>query len=223
VKKFFKNQKEQFDKAVHKLEIYEKNRTYVVDKDTIKIVEEIQSIVKSKEPYSEIHRLPNLIEEFTDKFVQLLEEECKPVRSVIESDSKRVLEELDLYDFGEELKSKFKARFDNLLSRLDSANNFYEAIAMKEESDRLKIRCFDEIEKEKAKRKPKPEGTTGPTTISGGETPVYKTKKLINVSIANILHGAKVIETEEDIEEVLDQIRRKLKEQLNEDIKLKLI
>jgi hypothetical protein len=223
VKKFFKNQKEQFDKAVHKLEIYEKNRTYVVDKDTIKIVEEIQSIVKSKEPYSEIHRLPNLIEEFTDKFVQLLEEECKPVRSVIESDSKRVLEELDLYDFGEELKSKFKARFDNLLSRLDSANNFYEAIAMKEESDRLKIRCFDEIEKEKTKRKPKNE-PIAPEVFNDDQLKIeYKTKVVKNISVANILHGVKVIETEEDIEEVIEQIRRKLKEQLNEDTKLKLI
>ncbi|EYE87602.1 hypothetical protein Q428_12415 [Fervidicella metallireducens AeB] len=223
VKKFFKNQKEQFDKAVHKLEIYEKNRTYMVDKDTIKIVEEIQSIVKSKEPYSQIHRLPNLIEEFTDQFVQLLEEECKPIRSVIEIDSKRVLEELDLYDFGKELKSKFKARFDNLLERLDSANNFYEAIAMKEESDRLKIRCFDEIEKEKAKRKPKNEQIAPEVFYDDGPKQGYKPKTVKNISVVNILHGAKVIETEEDIEEVLDQIRRKLKEQLNEDTKLKLI
>lgn len=223
VKKFFKNQKDQFDKAVHKLDIYEKNKTYVVDRDTIKIVEEIQGIVKSKQPYSEIHRLPNLIEEFIDKFGQLLEIECKPVRSVIESDSKRVLDELELYDFREELRSKFKARFDNLLDRLDSANNFYEAIAMKEESDRLKIRCFDEIEKEKEKRKPKPEEKT-PEVFHDDKPEVgYKVKTVKNISIANILHGAKVIETDNDIEEVVGEIRKRLKEQLNEDTKLKLI
>jgi len=222
VKKFFKNQKDQFDKAVKMLEIYEKNRTYVVDRDAIKIVEEIQSIVKSNKPYSEIHRLPNLVNEFRNKFGKLLEEECKPVRGVIESDSKRVLNELELYDFRDEFRGNFKLRFDNLLNRLDSANNFYEAIAMKEESDRLKIRCFDEIEKEKAKRKPKPE-PDGPTIISGGETPPYKTKKLVNVSIANVLHGTKVIETDQDIEEVVEQIRKRLKEQLTQDTKLKLI
>ncbi|AOY75381.1 BREX system P-loop protein BrxC [Clostridium formicaceticum] len=223
VKKFFKNQKEQFDKAVHKLEIYEKNKTYVVDRDTIKIVEEIQGIVKSKQPYSEIHRLPNLIEEFIDKFGQLLEIECKPVRSVIESDAKRVLDELELYDFREELRSKFKTRFDNLLDRLDSANNFYEAIAMKEESDRLKIRCFDEFEKEKAKRKPKPEEKT-PEVFHDDKPEVgYKVKTVKNISIANILHGVKVIETDNDIEEVVGEIRKRLKEQLNEDTKLKLI
>lgn len=221
VKKFFKNQKEQFDKAVHKLDIYEKNRTYVVDKGTIKTIEEIQGIVKSKAPYDQIHKLPNLVDEFVRKFVELLEEECRPVRIVIEGDSKRVLNELQLYEFNEELRSKFKIGFDNLLNRLDSANNFYEAIAMKEESDRLKIRYFDDIEKEKAKRKPKPEV---PDTFRDGPTkPQYKTKQVKNISIANILHGAKVIETEEDIEEVLGEIRNRLREQLNEDTKLKLI
>jgi hypothetical protein len=220
VKKFFKNQREQFDKAVGKLEIYEKNRTYVIDRDTIKIVEEIQSIVKSKEPYSQIHRLPALIDEFVDRFVKLLEVECKPVRDVIESDFRKVLDELDKYDFKDELRPRFMEKFNNLLNRLDSANNFYEAIAMKEESDRIKIRCFDEIDKEKIKRRP--HADTGVETVSGGEG-VYILKKTVNISIANVLHGAKTIETESDIDEVVEQIRNTLKEQLKENTKLKLI
>lgn len=220
VKKFFKNQRQQFDKAIEKLEIYEKNKTYVVDSDTIKVVEEIQSIVKSREPYAQIHKLPKLIEEFVDRFFKLLEVECKPVRAVIENDLKKVTEELDKYDFKNELLGRFKDKYDNLLNRLDSANNFYEAIAMKEESDRIKIRCFDEIEKERIKRKPKVD--TGATTVSGGG-PVYKTKKVVNISIANVLHGARTIETIEDIEVVVEQIRRTLKQQLKEDTKLKLI
>jgi len=222
VKKFFKNQKDQFNKAVEKLGIYEKNSTYVVDSETIKIVEEIKNIVRLNEPYSQIHRLPSLIDEFVDRFVKLLEVECKPVRVVIESDLRKVLDELQKYDFKDELVSKFKEKFDCLLNRLDSANNFYEAIAMKEESDRIKIRCFDEIEKEKIKRKPHNEIDTSITTISGG-TSIYKPKKVVNVSITNVLHGVKTIETDEDIEEVVEQIRRTLKEQLKEDTKLKLI
>lgn len=220
VKKFFKNQKEQFDKAINKLEIYEKNKTYVIDKDTIKTVEEIQSIVLSKEPYSQIHRLPGLIDEFTDKFLKLLETECQPVRNVIESDLNKVLDELNKYEFKDELYSKFNDKFNNLLNRLDSANNFYEAIAMKEESDRIKIRCFDEIEKEKIKRKTPVD--TNITTISGGGTP-YKPKKVVNISIANVLHGARTIESETDIDEVVEQIRNTLKQQLRDDIKIKLI
>ena len=223
VKRFFKNQKEQFDKATHKLEIYEKNKTYVVDSEIIKIVEEIQGIIKSKKPYSDIHKLPSLMEAFVYQFGQLLEMECKPVRGVIESDRKKVLDELTLYEFGDELRSNFQARFDNLLARLDSANNFFEAIAMKEESDRIKIRCYDEIEKEKERRKPKTPDVTSEVLHDGNTQETYQMKKIINISIANILHGAKVIETDEDIEEFVQEIRKVLKEQLKKDTKLKLI
>src|SRR5699024_5356722 len=123
VKKFFKNQKEEFDKAVHQINIYEKNRTYVVDAETREVVGQIEGIIKSREPYSQIHRLPNLVDEFINHFIELLEVECKPIRLVIESDRKMVLDEIELYNFNEELEDKFKAKFDDLLERLDTANN----------------------------------------------------------------------------------------------------
>lgn len=224
IKKFFKNQKEEFDKAIRQLKIYEKNRTYVVDRDTRKMIDDIENIVKSKEPYSHIHKLPNLIDDFILKFTDLLEEECKPVRTVIENDKKMLFDEFDLYGFDKELRNEFELKFDNLLKRLDSANNFYEVIAMKEESDRIKIRCFDAIEREKEKKNSKSKEKTTPETFhDDGSTEEYKTKSVKNISITNILHGAKTIETNEDIEEVLEQIRKVLKKELNEDIKLKLI
>ena len=58
------------------------------------------------------------------------------------------------YDVTESFGDKFKKGYDDLLNRLDSANNFYEAIAMKEESDRLKLRYVEEINKEVEKQKP---------------------------------------------------------------------
>ncbi|MCG4580090.1 BREX system P-loop protein BrxC [Clostridium cochlearium] len=223
VKKFFKNQKEEFDKAVRQLNIYEKNRTYVVDAETREIIGQIEKIVKSKEPYSQIHRLPNLVDEFINHFIELLEVECKPIRIVIENDRKMVLDEIELSNFNEELRHKFKSKFDDLLERLDTANNFYEAIAMKEESDRIKIRCFDEIEKEKEKRKPNLVKQASEIIHDNQATEEYKTKTVKNISITNILHGAKVIETIDDIDEVLEQIRKALQEELNDDTKLKLI
>jgi hypothetical protein len=157
LKKFFQNQKDQFDKALKQLDIYEKNKTYVLDPETINIVKEIGTIVKSPKPYNQISRLPNLINEFVSRFTILLEEECKPVRAVIESDWNKVKDELVLHDFKDELLGRcVNNKFRELLNRLDSSHNFYEAIAMKEESDRLKMRCFEEIKKNclgKEKRK----------------------------------------------------------------------
>jgi len=229
VKKFFKNQKKFFDNALKKIEIYNKNKTYVLDEQAIDLIEKIKAIVTNKEPYSKIPQLPGLIEEFSERFTELLEVECEPVRKVIQSDSEKVLNELSLYEFKDELRSKLKNRFDDLIDRLDRANNFYEAIAMKEESDRLKMRSFEEISKEAEKRKPKTPPTPetgiggGVDVIDGEKPPVYKTRKTKNVSIANILHGAKTIESEADIDELLKDIKAKLKQELNEDTIIKLV
>jgi hypothetical protein len=226
VKKFFdSNQKEFFDKAVHKIDIYNSNKTYVLDKEVIDLVEQMQKIVGSREPYSDIYKLPSLIDQFVGRFTELLEEECKPVRQIIGSDYNKVLEELNKYEFKPVLFDRFKERFDDLLYRLDHANNFYEAIAMKEESDRLKLRCFDEIAGEIAKRKP-----VEPPIIPGepGKQPIVndpprRYKKTVNISIANILRGAKNIESEADIENVVNEIRNRLRSELKGDIIIKLV
>lgn len=226
VKRFFKNQRDQFDRASRKLEIYENNKTYVVDAETIKVIEEIRRIVKSDKPYSEIHRLPSLVKDFEDRFLILLEKECEPIRTVIESDRKKVLDELALYEFKDELESEFQARFDDLLDRIDRANNFYEAIAMRVESDRIKIRSFDEIEKEKERRKPQTREDVPSLVNEDGVKLIpesIKEKRVKNISFNNMLHGAKVIETEEDIEDFLQEIRKMLKGELDEDTKIKLI
>lgn len=223
VKKFFKNQREEFDKALLQLKIYDKNRTYVVDPKTRGIIGQIEEIIKSKEPYGQIHRLPNLVNEFVIHFTELLEEECKPIRTVIESDKKMVLDEIELYDLYEELGYRVKGKFDDLLGRLDAADNFYEAIAMKEESDRIKIRCFDEIEREKSKVKAKTYGEDNGIINIGSGTEMYKPKTIKNISITNILHGAKDIETMGDIDEVLAHIRKALEKELNDESKLRLI
>ena len=58
---------------------------------------------------------------------------------------------------------------------------------------------------------------------TGEDNGVYTPKKTVNISIANIFHGAKTIESEEDIEELLDYLRKQLKTELKENTILKLI
>ena len=222
VKKFFKNQKEQFDKAVKQLGIYDKNKTYVIDRETIKLVKEMETIVKLANPYSHISRLPSLINDFVSRFTTLLEEECKPVRDVIESDWNKVNDELELYDFKDELSTGFNNKYRELLERLDTSHNFYEAIAMKEESDRLKMRCFEEIKKIALEKRKERDNEKQPEKSGEGKG-VYITKKTINVSVANIFHGAKTIESENDIEELLEYLRKQLKDELKENTVLRLI
>lgn len=222
VKKFFENQKDPFDKAVKQLDIYKNNKTYVIDTETIRIIREIEVIVNSPNPYSNITKLPELTNKFIERFADLLKEECKPIRAVIESDWEKVKKELEHHDFKDELYESFKESFNDLFTRLDSTNNFFEAIAMKTESDRLKLTCFEAIDKKK-KEKKKDDGAHGPGVINGGGEAEYKPRKTKKISMANILHGARTLETKEDIDDLLNYIREKLEEELGEDSIIKLI
>ncbi|CKF00717.1 BREX system P-loop protein BrxC [Bacillus paranthracis] len=228
VKAFFETQRDIYDDAVKRLNIFEKNQTYVTDQKVTGFIESISKIVKHKEPYKNIHQLPGLIKEFDELFVELLEKECEPIKNLIEADYQTVLEELNKH---EEIKgtlfNKFKNNFDGIKDRLNRVNNFYEAIAMQTESDRLKVRCIDDIANEVERRKPPvtppptvPTGTGGATVID----PIVEYKaKTKTISKNTILRGTKTIENTEDIEAVLDEIRKQLQKELEDASVIKLV
>lgn len=211
VKNFFKNQQEYFDRALKNLATYKRNKTYVQDDEAIQTVQEIEEIVYAPKPYSQIPKLPVLVSTFQSRFAALLKEEIAPVKKVIENDwdmvaaalKKHSLDELPIYD-------SCRQRFLGLLKRLKDCSNFSEAIAMKEESDRLKLRCFDEIEQKK--RKDEDPGGSG-----------YPQKELVTVSVAHLFRSSKILETAEDIDELLNELRVRLSNELKENTKLKLV
>lgn len=224
VKNFFKNQSNYFDKALDTLQVFDKNKTYIVDPEVINIVEEIKMIVNAEEPYSSIPRLPELIKYFNDQFIKLLNKEIEPVKDVVESDRQKILNELEEHSLKDELFTRFDNRFKDLLSRLNSCNNFYEAIAMKEESDRIKLLCFGEIETKLQEVSGEQGIEYGPeVTTSDEDKPKPPQKKVVQISVRNLFHGAGAIDNEEDIEKLLSYLRQELKQKLEENTRLKLI
>ncbi len=221
LKRFFKNQREQFDKAVEELDIYEKNKTYIVDRETLQLINEIKVIIEADKPYPDIPKLPNLINKFTTRLAEALTQERQPVRKIIENDWHKVETELVLYDFQAELYDKFKGKFQDLLARLEAAQNFYEIIAMKEESDRLKLRQFKEIKRTAELNKA--DDTSVEVTSNQEDGGIYVAREIVNISITNMFPDTKTIESEADIDRLLDYLREELKAQLRENTTLRLI
>ncbi|MCG9969222.1 BREX system P-loop protein BrxC [Pelotomaculum terephthalicicum JT] len=217
VKKFFKNQRKIFDKALKMLAIYEANRSYVLDPETIKVVEDIERITRLPEPYAEIHKLPELIERFIKRFGDLLEAECEPVRTDIEADKAATLADLERRSFKERFSGKVQADFSALLDRLSHANNIYEAIAMRTESDRMKQRFMQGFDEEEA-RLAAEQAKAGDDVFI--RPPVRKTK---TVSVKTLFHGTSQISSKEDIDRLLDELRKKLEAQLEENTTIKIV
>lgn len=222
VKGFFENQQEKFDQAMKRLDIFDANRTYVTDKDINQTVDKMDKIVRNVQPYDKIQELPGLYQTFDEHFVALLEEECKPVKAAIQRDSQVVQTELNK---DEALKSKFsstfRSRFQALEEKLDHVNNLYEAIAMEVESDRLKVRCMDEIEKELNSRKP---ANVNPAPDTGEETPpVVSRRKTKTLSKNMMIKGTKSLKSKEDVDNFVEELRTKLLNELDEDTTINLV
>ena len=224
VKNFFDKdgkQKEIFDDALDKIKIYEKNKDYLINPTLAKYMQAVKSIVEMKEPYNEIHKLPDLIKKFSIEFAKLLDKESKPIKTSIEENRDKVMKELNLYDFKDKYTAKFKKSFDDLLNTLKNSNNLAEIYGLTQLSETLKVRCLNTIQKEIEIRKP----TATPPGPSHGKEDgrPYKTRKTVNISIVNILPGTRTIESKQDIDNLLTEMREKLESRLDEETIIKLV
>lgn len=226
VKDFFEtNQWEIYDNAMKKLNIFEHNRSYVHDETILEAVSEMESIVRHVEPYSRIQELPALYQTFDDRFVDLLSEECEPIRKLIEEDRQAVLAELNQHP---EVKDIFLQnvldRFQSLKERLDTVNNFYEAIAMETESDRLKVRLIHDIQQKVVELEHEKAMAATPKEEKAVEPVKPKPQKQMKtLSKTQVMRGTTRIESKEDIDRFVEDLRKKLESELDENTIITLV
>ena len=228
-------QKKHFDDALEKIKNFEENDIFITDDETIKIIDNIKEIVKDNKPYRKIQNLPVLINKYNEKILELLEQKAEPVKEQIETSKAQVLDELNKHSFSSEYKNEVLQSFDQIYSRIESVNSFAQLAAITSSIDPLRVRLITKILNRQKEEEAKKEisnksndevkyvGSTG-GTMEVNDPPV-KVKRIKNksVSINSLLLGSKEIKNEDDIEEVLNSLRQKLKSQLEEDTIITLI
>ncbi len=222
---FFKGeQKKIFEEAVKNLAYFENSKTYVSDRELLKVVEEIEDVVKTGKPFGKIQRLPELNMKFEDLHMGLLEKEAAIMEPLVHDDFLKVKEILDSKPFAEVLRPRINQRFDEIREKLTTSGDIAAIKNIRLESDALKIKCLDEIDEYERVHQPVPEPPVTPV-VSGKEpvnavqTPTkVKTKRRKNISISNVA-GARTysIETEQDIDKFLAEMKQKLMNELEED------
>jgi len=213
-------QKTIFAKAWKYIDIFNNSKTYVVDKELIDMVESIMSIAIKSIPYSDIHKLPSLLEQFANLHTSLLEKEAQPIGAEIIIDRKQVMDILSQKAFADKFKEQFIKRFEELKYKLEHSNEVAAVKNIRHESDALKMRCLNEIAEhekiiavnyEKNEDKPK-------TGVQ--EPPKFIPKKMKNISLRFITMDKTVtIEKEKDIDEFLQSIKTRLLKELGDDDK----
>ena len=222
---FFKgDQRKIFEEAVKNLAYFGNSKTYVSDQELLKVVEEIETIVKDSKPFGKIQRLPELNKRFEELHMGLLEKEAAIMDPLVHDDFLKVKEVLDTKPFAEVLRPRINQRFDEIWEKLRTSSDIAAIKNIKLESDTLKIKCLDEIDEYERAHQPAPEPPVAP--VVPGKEPIepipaptkVKTKRRKNVSISNVA-GARTysIETEQDIDKFLAEMKQKLMNELEED------
>jgi len=219
LKKFFAGeQKDIFDKALRLMKIFDDSKTFVVDTEIEKVVAEVNVILKKSAPYSEIFKLPELLDKFVSLYSKLLTDMQKPIDAAIQEARTRVFEELDGKKCHDKLKDKYIKLFNEISDKASRCNNVATLQNIKVEADALKVRCLNEISNEEARliALEQPAQVAEDTNYGNGSgTPIVPTptpvKKKKTVSIKSINNAATwQIETEDDVKRYIAELEKKL-------------
>lgn len=221
VKAFFAGvQKEIFDKALDLMRIYEDSKSFIVNDKVENTVKEIYAILRAAKPYQQIQKLPALLDQYNEAYVEVLEAATKPVLSTIAADRARVLEVLDEKPYKAQYGNAYAAQFDELKKKAETCNNVTILRSYADQADAVRIRLLNEMDKRDEKLTP----PTPPTPPTGGDDPVIpqppkpQPKRRKNLAIKSLTQTTSWrIESDADIDAYLAALRRRLESELDPD------
>ena len=222
VKKFFSgDQLKIFDRAIKLMGIYDDSKTFIVNEEVESIVADVKAIMKKASPYSEIFKLPALLDSFATAYERILHNMEEPILQSIAEARARVFEELGNKHCKNQLSETFLKRFDEIHEKATHCNNVATLQNIKIEADALKVRCLNEINaaenkllahiaaEESAKRQ---------SEQSAAATPALKVKKTKTISIKSInTEQTWQLESPEDVKHYLAELEKKLIRALEDD------
>lgn len=228
-----------FDNAIRTIANFEENSEFIVNDDVDNIIQEIKTIIKMKKPYDDIPKISILIEQYNSKILELLEDESKPVIQFINQCKSEVIETLENYELKDKFEAKINEDFKRYIERSEKADNFTTLSSMNDLADKLKVKWIKQIisEAETIKRlkeqeinnsgeiKEIPE-VNGVNATKPLEKPIVQPKieiKTKTLSMRELVKGQKVIKNEKDIDDIVEALRMKLKEELEKDTIISLI
>jgi hypothetical protein len=218
-------QKRVFENTLELMRIYDESKTFIVDETVEHVVTQIKDILKKEAPYSDIPRLPELLERFKDAYLELLNSMAGPVLAAIRDASSRVFTVLDTKAYKEEFNPRYQNLFAEIREKAGSCNNVATLQNIKVEADALKVRLLNEMAKrdehlagERAKQVADSSAGYEVGSNSGVLSPKPKLKKRKSISIKTInLANSWQIESVQDVDKYIAALREKIIKELDED------
>ncbi|NCC15938.1 MAG: BREX system P-loop protein BrxC [Clostridia bacterium] len=224
IKAFFHgDQIEIWNHSLKLMKIYDDSKTFIVNSEIEDVVTAIKAIMAKAKPYSEIRKIPELLERYTNLYNDMLTQMEEPITTAIEEARLRVMQELEGKECRSILSNKIAERFAEIKKKAETCNSVATLQNIKVEADALKVRLLNEIAVEEAKIIAAKQPVTPPKITTSGEevitpppAPKAKIQKTISIKSINS-ESTWRIETEEDVERYVEVLKQKLKQSVKDD------
>lgn len=238
VKAFFNGeQKGIFDKALLYLGKYDDSKTYIVDEELETVVETVRSILRKEVPFSDIPKLPELIQKFDQAYSKVLDDNLIPVKEAIEEAQKRVFEVLNRKEYKEKKLQQYIDLFKEIENGADACTNVSVLRSHADRAEALKIRLLNEMSamdsqiairkaaevRKKLEEQARQTGIYDTNVIEQQVKEVIKEKgyygkKVKNVTLKKVSKTSSWrIESVEDVDRYLNELRLNLVSELDAD------
>ena len=195
-------QKEQFDEARKIITIYDNNKDYADKTEELTtVVEKMVSILKSKEPYSEIHELPTLRKDLIDILTNMYDVKSEPIIKMINETVSYIENEVKSYGVDESFGKPYIETCKNVISTLEKSNELKDIFAQQTRIDQLKDRFINALEYEKSKKN---------ATDETGEIVKEKIVKRTIIRTDSLMNHSYEINSKEDIDKYIEELKEKL-------------
>lgn len=195
-------QKEQFDEARKIITIYDNNKDYADKTEELTtVVEKMVSILKSKEPYSEIHELPTLRKDLIDILTNMYDVKSEPIIKMINETVSYIENEVKSYGVDESFGKPYIETCKNVISTLEKSNELKDIFAQQTRIDQLKDRFINALEYEKSKKN---------ATDETGEIVKEKIVKRTIIRTDSLMNHSYEINSREDIDKYVEELKEKL-------------
>lgn len=199
VLEFFKTQRTVFDQAKDIIKIYEDNKDYTDDNKKLKeLAEETIGILTMDSPYSEIHKLPSLRQQIINIMGEIYDEKSKPIIDVVQKTIEYIENTVKENELAMSIGQNFIDTCKKTINDLEKSNELKDIYAKQTYIDNIKDEFIKRVESEKRK-------------TSAPDKPVIERKI---VSVQNVMTKTYEIDSKEDIDKYVNELREKLVEEL---------
>ena len=207
------------------MRIYDDSKTFIVDEQVESFVASVKAILTKDSPYTEIPRLPELLDKFRDAYMKVLTSMEAPIREAVDEAKERVTNAIGGKPYKDEMGSRSYKLFKEIYEKLSTCNNVAVLQNIKVEADALKVRLLNEIAakdnqlaREQAEREQEKPAADTPAETQQPARPAPKVKISRSISIKNInVSNSWQIETPQDVDKYIAALRERILKELKED------